>query len=764
MAFCDFGVEQGIAMVSRPSRWKLAACLVLAGVAVSAIHAQSITPRLQRSQLQSLLNFEMPQDGGVPTGWRASPSSTVFTDRSVVHGGQWSARIERGADSPAAFSGLEAIIPIDFLGTTIELRGFLRARDVKDFAGLWMREDGSVVKNLVLNDQRVKGTSDWTEYTIRLPLRPEARELAIGASLSGTGAVWVDDLQLLIDGKPIWDLAHVDIPLSGFELDHEFDKGSGINVGALSKVQINNLATLGKVWGFLKYHHPDITSGRRNWDYDLFRVLPKVLAASDRVAGNAALAQWVADMGAVASCSPCAMLDTADLHLRPDLKWIADEGNLGRNLSRALQWIYVNRPVRDRQFYVSRAPNGQPSFDDELTYDALKVPDAGIQLLALFRFWNIVEYWSPYRNLIGDWNGVLHDFIPRVVLAKDFDDYQRQLMLAIAAIQDGHAGLWSSLRVRPPLGDCQLPVNLRFIENRPVVTGYSSDDFGKTSGLQIGDVVTKIDGQPVTKLVSEVAPYYAASNDAGRLRDIGGSLTRGKCGAVSVALLRGSDTLELNAERVPLAKLDLTRARRHDLPGETLQMLAGKVAYLKLSSVKIDQVSAYIEAAADTKGLIIDIRNYPSEFVASPLGSHLVGNRTVFASNTFIDIVNPGAFHWRIGWAITPELPHYAGKIVILVDEISQSQSETTAMAFRAAPGAIVIGSTTAGADGNVSGIPLPGRLQSMISGIGVFHPDHKPTQRIGIVPDIVVRPTIAGIRAGRDEVLEAAIHQIAGP
>jgi C-terminal processing protease CtpA/Prc len=51
-----------------------------------------------------------------------------------------------------------------------------------------------------------------------------------------------------------------------------------------------------------------------------------------------------------------------------------------------------------------------------------------------------------------------------------------------------------------------------------------------------------------------------------------------------------------------------------------------------------------------------------------------------------------------------------------------------------------------------------------MISGIGVFYPDKKPTQRIGILPDVEVRPTIAGIRAGRDEVLEAAIRQILGP
>jgi len=48
-----------------------------------------------------------------------------------------------------------------------------------------------------------------------------------------------------------------------------------------------------------------------------------------------------------------------------------------------------------------------------------------------------------------------------------------------------------------------------------------------------------------------------------------------------------------------------------------------------------------------------------------------------------------------------------------------------------------------------------------MIGGIGVFHPDRKPTQRIGIVPDLEVKPTIAGIREGRDELLEAAIRLI---
>ena len=176
------------------------------------------------------------------------------------------------------------------------------------------------------------------------------------------------------------------------------------------------------------------------------------------------------------------------------------------------------------------------------------------------------------------------------------------------------------------------------------------------------------------------------------------------------------------------------------------------------------QAAAYIESAAGTKGLIIDIRNYPSDFVVFALGSHLVDRATEFARFTAGDPANPGASYWRgKPLLLIPAAPRYTGKVVILVDESSVSQAEYTAMAFRASPNAIVVGSTTAGADGNVSPIPLPGGLRSAISGIGVFYPDKRPTQRIGIAADIEARPTIQGIRSGRDEVLEAALRHILG-
>ena len=176
---------------------------------------------------------------------------------------------------------------------------------------------------------------------------------------------------------------------------------------------------------------------------------------------------------------------------------------------------------------------------------------------------------------------------------------------------------------------------------------------------------------------------------------------------------------------------------------------------------------AYIRAdtaeARGIRGLVIDARSYPQEFVVFALGQHLVAEPTEIAH--FSDCVpsNPGAFTWKKPVVLQPKEPRYAGRVAILVDEVTQSQAEYTTMALRTAPGALVVGSTTAGADGDVVTLPLVGGLHTRVTRLGVFYPDRRPTQRVGIGPDLEVRPTLAGIRAGRDEVLETAVGSLLG-
>ena len=105
-----------------------------------------------------------------------------------------------------------------------------------------------------------------------------AHEFLLASQMGGTAADRGSDVTVDADG-------------------HQFDPGSGIAFSKLGKAQIRSLTTLGTVWGFLKYHHPAVTSGKHQWDFELFRVLPLVLDARSQGEANAAIARWVASLG-----------------------------------------------------------------------------------------------------------------------------------------------------------------------------------------------------------------------------------------------------------------------------------------------------------------------------------------------------------------------------------------------------------------------------------------------------------------------------------
>jgi len=710
------------------------------------------------------LNFVRATGEPQPVGWRTNSPEDVSLDSKVIRSGKLSVRIERAAGSIDAFSTITKSIPILFEGRKIELRGFIKTANVDGFAGLWMREDG-VADQLEFNNMQeshLNGTTDWTQYTVTLPLNPAARSLYLGFLVSGNGTAWVSDLQLFIDGKPASEASRVVRALTILDKDHEFDKGSNITLHNISATQVSNLAALSRVWGFLKYHHPIVTSGDLQWDFELFRVMPQVLSAIDRDGANKVMLRWVEGLGEtkpVIHTPP----DELDVDLNSDLSWI-NKAQLGSELCGRLRAIYLSRPANGAQFYVAEGRNvANPIFEHELDYSWIKFPDSGYQLLGLFRFWNIIRYWSPYRNLVGEnWDRVLTDYIPRIAIANDAHDYRLEMLALVAEVNDSHANLWDSLDVRPPEGDATLPAIIRFVGDHAVVTNVVSLTSANDTGLVRGDSIDAIGGVATSDLVAKWSPYYAASNEASRLRDLAEFMGRGPSGPVRLKIQRGMKHLDVDVPRVKELKLDYAY-RRHELPGSTFRLLSNDVAYLKLSSVRVDDCVSYIDRAGGTKGLIIDARNYPSEFVVFALGSHLVDKPTEFVRFTVGILSDPGEFSYTRPLTIQPKAPHYAGKVVVLVDEITQSQAEYTAMAFRAAPETIVVGSKTAGADGNVSRIPLPGGLHTMISGIGVFYPDKRPTQCIGILPDVEAKATIAGIRSGRDEVLEEGLRQILG-
>jgi hypothetical protein len=150
-------------------------------------------------------------------------------------------------------------------------------------------------------------------------------------------------------------------------------------------------------------------------------------------------------------------------------------------------------------------------------------------LLALYRIWNIVEYWAPYRELAdSDWDATLREFIPRFLAARTKTAYQLELSALIARVKDSHSNVRSSvLEAQPPDGKGYLPVSVRFVETKAVVVAFTNPRLGPATGLQVGDVIAAIDGIPVDTLVVRRQPFYAASNPSSLMRDMARRLPRG---------------------------------------------------------------------------------------------------------------------------------------------------------------------------------------------------------------------------------------------
>jgi len=198
----------------------------------------------------------------------------------------------------------------------------------------------------------------------------------------------------------------------------------------------------------------------------------------------------------------------------------------------------------------------------------------------------------------------------------------------------------------------------------------------------------------------------------------------------------------------------------------------GKIGYINPGTLKKGDIDKLMKEFQNTAGLIIDLRNYPSEYIVFSLAEYLIPEITPFTKFGFCNRLIPGSFIISelqssgsgLMKMVDPSAnvkPLYNGKVIILMDERTQSQAEFTVMSLRNAPGAVVLGSPSVGADGDVVKIKLPGAISTYMTGLSIFYSDGVQTQRIGLEPDIFVTPTMEGLREGRDELMEKAISMI---
>ena len=548
--------------------------------------------------------------------------------------------------------------------------------------------------------------------------------------------------------------------LSKAEKDTEFKDSSKINSIELNEQKIDNLKSLGLVWGFLKYYHPNVASGNYNWDFELFRILPKIIEAKNANERDEYLTKWINTLGEFEQVAK-EKKEKSEIKIKPDLDWITNS-KFSVDLISALTNVKNAKRTGENYYIGLNKGVGNPDFKNEATYSEMKYPDAGFRLLSLYRYWNIIQYYFPYKNLIEeDWKNVLSEFIPKFVNAKNEIEYKLAVLELIARVHDTHANIWGRDNALTKYwGVNYAPLEITFIEDKAIVTDYFDEKLGKETGLIIGDNIIKINNELVSDIVKDKLKYTPASNYPTQLRDLAKKLLRTNDSTLNIEFIRNEKPQIKNIKTFTTKEINIYE--KYQNKDTCFKMINEEISYLYLGSIKNSYLSDIFDKIEDTKGLIIDLRCYPSEFVVFSLGKYLLPKRTEFVKFSYGSIKNAGQFTFTKSVAVGEKnKDYYKGKVVILINEVTQSQAEHTTMAFKVAPKVTVIGSTTAGADGNVSTFYLPGNIRTMISGIGVYYPDGTETQRIGIVPDIVIKPTIEGIKNSKDELLEKAIELI---
>ncbi len=723
-------------------------------------------PLIGNSQNSKLLNLDFEQhQNNYPTNWKdfGKPYYKIYTDSTSAISGNYSIVIENN-ETNSDFRALAIELPDNYNGKRISLSGYIKTENVTDgYAGLWMRIDPQIAFDN-MNDNGISGTKDWKKYEITLPLDPENTDkIVFGGLLVGKGKMWIDNLQVSIDGKNL-DSKKLKIYQKNFlpaELDKKFDSGSNIVFADLNSEKLNNLELLGKVWGFLKYHHPEIAKGSYNLDYELFRILPDYINVSNNQERDKLLNNWIEKYGTISKCKKCKST-TEDAVLKPNLSWI-ENYNLNESVKESIKEIYKNRN-QGYNYYISLYDRvGNPDFTNENSYSDMKFPDDGFRLLALFRYWNMIEYFFPNKHLTDKkWDSVLTEYIPKFINAKNELEYELTVLQVIAEVNDTHANLSNGGdKISELRGNKFAPFRADFVENKYVVTDYYNSELSLKTNIKIGDIITHIDERTVQSIVDSLKAYYPSSNKSAMLRDMSSDLLRSTKSEIKLNFKSEDESKQQEIVLYDKEKLDMYNWYKINEDEKCYKILEGNIGYITLANIEEDDIPKIKESFRDTKGIIIDIRNYPSTFVPFSLGSYFMTEPTSFVKFTQGNPDNPGEFTYVKGSKIGSDNTKYKGKLVILVNENSQSQAEYTAMAFHAVRNSKIIGSQTAGADGNISRISLPGGLSTVISGIGVYYPNGEETQRIGIVPDIMVKPTIEGIKNGKDEILEKAIQTI---
>ena len=613
-----------------------------------------------------------------------------------------------------------------------------------------------------------------TSLTITLRLQQT------GNSLSGTEEIQGNIFPLeggRVDGDKVAFTVSIpvggrlrQIPFAGIALNGEIRlQDEGVDV-VLKRIEaepdagrVQRLASLIRLWGTIRFFHPYVASRPIDWDSAFIKAVPLAENAASRDDFVRAISGMLATLddletrvladdepSPVPAACPCReIIRSGFVGTGPSSAYYVDWENVPRRTPYIMTlWNRIRVAIRTAEPISANTDIGDA--DEPYTGD---LPAREYRLLGLARYWNAVHYFYGYPDSLEAWDAALEDFIPQFEAAQTGRDYRLAIGRLAARTHDGHsfvgANTGSLLSEFGRVPD----VTLRNVGGSVVVT---ASDVPRIAG---GDVITTIDGKPaIDRERSLMGLFPWSTPQSGRLI-ADRYLLAGPEPRVGVGLRKpdGSDAqIELERNR-PFGSV-----RRAPVMEASFGLLPSGLGYIDLTRLPSGDVDRAFDSMMGAAGIVFDLRGSVGSGAFVRVAARLTDRRVVAAllrhrvwhgpDPLDATVEDTNQYAYPAGKAV------YGGAVADLSDAGAFSQAEHTALFLEAATDVVFVGTPTAGTDGEVTGILLPGGVPAHFAAMGIRHADGRPLQRVGILPDVWVDSTIAGIQRGRDEVLDRAV------
>jgi carboxyl-terminal processing protease len=520
---------------------------------------------------------------------------------------------------------------------------------------------------------------------------------------------------------------------------------------SFSQSKYQNIEIYVKVWGFIKYYHPNVAGGTINWDSVFVAHIDKIIVAKNSKGLNAEVAELIDAPGPDKNMEVAP--PTGDIFTKNhDLGWLEHSTMLSQSNKSRLLYIFTHRNRGTNRFVKSI---NQTDYSGENTYEQMTWPTLEYRLLFLARFWNAINYYDPYKFITAEnWNSVLTRFIPKVQRVKDTTAYHKILLQLAVELHDGHAQLWGRDDI---WGKYWLPFYITVLHDTVVIT--HTDGGG---GIKQGDLLIAIDNEPIAKRMARFKQYTTSSNLPSLNRHLEQLLLLTPDMAQQVTVKRGDKTFTIRVSNILITQRNWQYINNYTANDKGYEMIGKSIIRVYTDQYWKKNVDTIKALMRTKKAIIFDARSYMDDDAFYNIFDMFLPVPTPINYDTKIMPDEPGYFKWVLSPKMGGVNPQpYSGTVIILADERCQSQGEYTVMTLQTIPHSVTIGSQTCGLDGADSYFPMGGGMSISHSGYGIYYPDKTPTQQRGVKIDIPVKKSVESVRRDEDVAMEEALKYL---